>query len=190
MKVQGGGEPDQARLEAQFIDLFNRMCPRLVTDLTRSLGSRASAEECVQQAFEQAWKRWGKDEVLNDEAWITRIAVNVANDRRSYDKLRTIPEILRRFGARHDAAPDPAELGAGSPVWDAVRTLKPADRLIVLWRFQQGLTEAEIAERLGKSKRTVQTHIAKLRETLRSELIRNGEMPRLLAEPAVEGVEL
>jgi RNA polymerase sigma-70 factor (ECF subfamily) len=153
-----------------FALLYESTYPRLVSDLTRGFGNQATAEECVQQAFEKAWKAWPNWKPISDpEAWIARIALRTALNRRTYDLLRTVPELLRRFG-KPASGSDPADVAFDSELVQALKTLPMRDRLIIIWYYDHGLTIRQIAERVGKSPRTVDYRLSAARAALRSQL--------------------
>src|SRR5258708_80098 len=123
-RYQRVGRPLKPGSEADFALLYEVTYPQLVTDLTRAFGNQADAAECVQQAFEKAWKAWANWQPFSDpEAWIARIALRTAINRRAYDRLRTIPELLRRLG-HPGAAPDPSDAAVESDLIRALKTLK------------------------------------------------------------------
>src|SRR3989441_3736544 len=84
-----------------FDRLYRASYPRLVRTLTALLRDGAAAEDCVQEAFVRAfkaWPRWRPDAPA--EAWLHRIALNVAASHRRYQRLRDVGEVLRRVGRR------------------------------------------------------------------------------------------
>ena len=83
------------------------------------LGDRAAAEDCAQEAFERAfrsWKKWRPDAPA--EAWLHRIAINVAISQRRRDRLREVGAVIRRIG-RPVGPPDPASLAERSDLLKA-----------------------------------------------------------------------
>ena len=153
-----------------FTQLYEQSYARLVRTLSLAFNSVSDAEDAVQHAFERAWRPWMEGKPIdNPEAWITRIAYRVAINRRAYDRLRSVPELIRRLGRPDDAA-DPGDSVVPTDLANAMSKLALRDRLIAVWFYDHGLPVAAIAERIGKSPRTVELRLAKVRETLRSEL--------------------
>src|SRR5207237_9056350 len=69
----------QAGNEADFERLYASSYGRILGTLTAMLGDRSAAEDCAQDAFERAYKKWPTWQPLAPaEAWVHRIAVNAA----------------------------------------------------------------------------------------------------------------
>src|SRR5437667_9536719 len=110
--------------EEDFDRLYRATYSRLLGTLVGVLGSRAAAEDCVQEAYMRAfrsWKDWKPEAPA--EAWLHRIALNVAFGERRRQRLREVGEVIRRFGAPA-AQRDPAA-GDRLDLVDALRRLPP-----------------------------------------------------------------
>jgi putative glutamine amidotransferase len=122
--------------------LFENHATRLRRRLERMVGSREAAEDLSQEAFLRLW-RSAPANLSEDEqrAWLERTASNLAVDelrrRRHRDHARL------EEAAVAAVAEDGAEALA---VHDALSRITPHQRLLVLLRFQAGLTHAEIGE--------------------------------------------
>src|SRR5438270_1776694 len=84
---------------SDFDRLYQASYPRLVRTLFALLGDVAAAEDCVQDAFVQAykaWARWRPDAPA--EAWLHRIALNQAHSYRRRQRIREAGELVRRLG--------------------------------------------------------------------------------------------
>src|ERR1700719_140867 len=85
--------------EADFERLYLRSHQRVLITLTGMLGNRAAAEDCTQDAFARAfkaWKSWRPEAPA--EAWVHRIAINVAVSYWRRQRLRNAGELVRRLG--------------------------------------------------------------------------------------------
>ncbi len=138
------------------------------------LGDPAAAEDCTQDAFVlafRAWRRWRPDAPA--EAWLHRIAINVAVSYQRKAKLRSIGAILRRLG-RPAVGPDPAQLALDRDLASALGRLPPKLRAALVLRHYHGYTNREIAAAIGVSERTVNKRLriaaAKMRALLTHDL--------------------
>ena len=87
------GNPDD------FDALYRAMHGRLFRTLLGVVSDPADAEDCVQETFVRAfraWPRWKPDAPV--EAWLHRIAINVAVSHRRKQRLLEVGELVRRFG--------------------------------------------------------------------------------------------
>jgi RNA polymerase sigma-70 factor (ECF subfamily) len=139
------------------------------------LRDRAAAEDCAQDAFERAykaWKSWRPDAPA--EAWLHRIAINVAINAQRRARLQEAGEVLRRLG-RPRLAADPAAVAERSELVTALRTLPPKQAAAIVLRHFHGYSNREIAISLGVPERTVASRLAAARMRLRERLEqRNG----------------
>jgi RNA polymerase sigma-70 factor, ECF subfamily len=72
-----------------YEDVYARTYGRLVGQLSVITGSAQEAQDAVQEALFRAWLRWTKVGAYDDpEAWIRRVAINVATSR--WRKLRRL----------------------------------------------------------------------------------------------------
>src|SRR2546430_4161579 len=142
-----------------FDRLYRAAYPRVYRTLAAILADAAAAEDCVQDAFVQAfqaWNRWRPDAPA--EAWVHRIAVNRAISYRRSARLRQVGEVLRRLG-RPPHPPDPAEQATRPDLLKALRSLPPKLAAAIVLRHYHGYTNREIAAALGGSERTLGTRL-------------------------------
>ena len=149
------GDPDAVRA---VYGAYGRLVYAVAYKL---LGDRGLAEEATQQAFVQAWRASGSyDPAREMGSWLATIARRAAIDvhRR---------EARRSHGSLDDADPaDPAlvtlppSVERAYDVWEvrrAIGTLDPGDAELVRLQHFEGLTQAQIAERLGVPVGTVKS---------------------------------
>src|SRR5437879_6335652 len=130
-----------------FDRLYRTAYPRVYRTLAAILADPGAAEDCVQDAFVQAfqaWNRWRPDAPA--EAWVHRIAVNRAISYRRSAKLRQVGEVLRRLG-RPPHPPDPAE-----------QATRPAAILIAALPVAPGAVRGNVALRAGCPGRQPRRH--------------------------------
>ena len=160
-------EPYEPGSAPDFDRLYRTAYPRVFRTLVAILADPAAAEDCAQEAFLRAfraWKRWSPDAPA--EAWVHRIAVNVAISNRRRARLRSVPELLRRIG-RPPQGRDPAEVATQPDVLAALRTIPPKLAAAIVLRHYHGYNNREIAAALGVSERTVGTRLRQASERLR-----------------------
>ena len=134
------------------------------------LGDRTAAEDCTQEAFERAykgWKAWRPDAPA--EAWLHRIAINVAISDRRHQRLREAGEVVRRLG-RPTPPPDPATLVERSDLVRALRKLPAKQAAALVLRHYHGYSNREIAAALGVPERTVASRLAAAKKQLSATL--------------------
>jgi len=89
----------QAGNEADFERLYQASYGKILGTLTAMLGDRAAAEDCAQDAFERAYKKWSTwQPIAPAEAWVHRIAINAAVSYQRKMRLREVGEVIRRLG--------------------------------------------------------------------------------------------
>src|ERR1700674_2859529 len=82
--------------EADFERLYKTSFGKILGTITIMLGDRAAAEDCVQDAFERAYKKWPIwQPIAPAEAWVHRIAINAAVSYQRKMRLREVGEVIR-----------------------------------------------------------------------------------------------
>ena len=169
-----------------FERLYRSSYPRLLGTLVGVLGERAAAEDCAQEAFVRAyraWPHWRPDAPA--EAWLHRIALNVAVSLQRRQRLREAGELVRRLG-RPAPPPDPAQEAERSVLIAALRQLPAKQAAAIVLRHYHGYSNREIAYTLGIPERTVASRLAAAKTRLRALL---GEPMGTGAEPGVDSGE-
>jgi RNA polymerase sigma-70 factor (sigma-E family) len=158
---EGADEPMPVEAAATtFEDLFRSRYEPMVRVAFLLVGSRAEAEDVVQDAFARIELRWAR--LDNPEGYLRRCVVN-----RSRDMLRR-RRVEQRFRLLH-RQDNASELEADE-LGDALATLAPRRRAAVVLRYYAGLREREIAEilrvRPGTVKSMLHRALAQLREVI------------------------
>jgi RNA polymerase sigma-70 factor, ECF subfamily len=152
-----------------FDSLYRASYPRVLRTLTGILGDRATAEECVQEAFVRAfkaWPRWRPDAPA--EAWVHRIAINVATSQRRREAFRLLRERVIAVG-REPTAPA-ADANDSSDLLSSLRRLPAPQAAAIVLRHVHGYTNREIAAALGVAESTIASRLASARARLRADL--------------------
>ena len=129
-------------------------------------GDHAGAEDLLQNAFAKLYLSW--DKVRDREAldgYVRRIMVNEHNSlwRRAWKRREHSSDTLPDTGVV-DAYDD----GMGGVLWSFVQTLPPRQRSVVVLRYYEQLSEAEIADVLGISVGTVKSQASRALAGLRA----------------------
>lgn len=168
--------------EEDFERLYQTSYGRILGTLTALLGDRAAAEDCCQDAFERAYKKWDTwQPIAPAEAWVHRIAINAAVSYRRKMKLREVGEVIRRMG-RPEGPPDPQEEIERRDLAIALGKLPPKQAAAIVLRHYHGYTNRAIAQALGIPERTVASRLAIAKQRLRGMLSQTYGVPQ--DEPA------
>lgn len=131
---------------------FEEARPRLLAIATRLLGSRADAEDVVQEAWLRL-ERADADSIVEVDAWLTTVVSRLALDVLRSARRRDVSWDVEPWPA---ATPDPLDLAQrGEAVTAALvivlDTLSPAERLALVLHDVFGQTFDEVAAALGKT---------------------------------------
>jgi RNA polymerase sigma-70 factor (ECF subfamily) len=156
--------------DADFERLYRNTYRRILGTLITLVRDRATAEDCAQETFERAyrnWKGWRPDAPV--EAWLHRIAINVAISDRRHQGIRQAGEMVRRLG-RPPQGPDPAVAAARSDLFAAMKKLPTKQAAALVLRHYHGYSNREIAAALGVPEQTVASRLAAARKHLQAVL--------------------
>ena len=162
--------PYQPGSEADFERLYRNTYRRILGTLITLVRDRATAEDCAQETFERAyrnWARWKPDAPV--EAWLHRIAINVAITDRRHQKIRQAGEIIRRLG-RPTPGTDPSLVAERSDLIQAMKKLPTKQAAALVLRHYHGYSNREIAAALGVPEQTIASRLAAARKQLQAVL--------------------
>ena len=159
-----------ARDEQALVELIELATPWLLGVTQSMLSDPDEAEEVVQEAFTIVWRRVDLFDANSAGLmpWLLRIARNRAIDRlRARRRFQAKIRRVEASGGLGDAATSPSEVNeAAYPGWHvhesvhAALALLPEDqRAAVGLAYFEGLTQSEVAERLGIPLGTVKTRL-------------------------------
>lgn len=152
-----------------FERLYRQSYRKILYTLYGVLGNLAEAEDCTQEAFTKAfgvWNDWRPDAPA--EAWLHRIALNVAYSHRRHEKLREVGEVIRRIGRPRQG--DPVEVAQHDELLKALRQLPPDQAAVIILRHHHGYTNREIAIALEAPESTIASRLAAAKRSLRRRL--------------------
>jgi RNA polymerase sigma-70 factor (ECF subfamily) len=157
----------EAGNDADFERLYQNSYGKTLGTLTAMLGDRAAAEDCVQDAFERAYKKWPDwQPIAPAEAWVHRIAINAAVSHLRKMRIRELGELIRRLG-RPGLGPDPQVLAEHSDLADALAKLPLKQRATIVLRHYHGYTNRAISQATGVPERTVASRLAGAKRRMR-----------------------
>ncbi|MDZ4828441.1 MAG: SigE family RNA polymerase sigma factor [Actinomycetota bacterium] len=130
---------------------------RLANALT---GSAAAAEDVAQDVFQRMYSTWGN---ADEPAAYLRVAV--VNRCRSYHRHRKVERLRLPLLAPFDET-----VVGRSELDDVVKALPIRQRAVLVLRYWDDLSEAEIAEKLGCAPGTVKSLASRGRERLAAAL--------------------
>lgn len=152
--------------DADFERLYRNTYRRVVGTLITLVRDQAAAEDCAQETYERAyrnWKTWRPDAPV--EAWLHRIAINVAISDRRHQQIRQAGELVRRLG-RPPTPPDPAAMAERSDLVRALKKLPAKQAAALVLRHYHGYSNREIGAALGVPEQTVASRLATARRHL------------------------
>lgn len=161
-----------------FAELYDRFAPVLTGVASRILYDARDVEDTLQDVFVQVWDRAAVYEPAlgSPLAWLVTLTRNRCLDRlRALQRRSRALESFTQHSQAPSASPDAADAVAlqaedGLRVRAALAQLPPDQTQAIELAFFGGLTQTEIAERLGEPLGTIKARIRrgllKLRELL------------------------
>jgi len=162
--------------EAAYRELVTRYATPAVNFIFRIVRDRALAEDLAQEGFLRVYQRLKTfDPQRKFSSWFFQVLRNITIDYLRVNRLPTssLDELAEEGvqGAavdRDSRSPEQlagqSELAAAMTV--ALSRIRPEYREVVVLRYQEGLTQPEIAEILGLPSGTVKTYLHRARKEL------------------------
>jgi RNA polymerase sigma-70 factor (sigma-E family) len=145
---------------AEFVTVRSARLLRTAYLLTQDW---ARAEDLLQTSLAKAWFAWSRIET-NPEPYVRKIIVNTYASwwRRRWNAERPTEELPEPAGYDPHAAVDDRDA-----LWQALRRLPKRQRAVIVLRYFDDLSEAEVADALGTAVGTVKSQTAKALAKLR-----------------------
>lgn len=158
-----------------FARIVARHQPRLVALVARSLGSRAAAEDIVQEVFTRAWVKaplWQVREPGRPgyAAWLSRIAVNLSIDQVRKVRPTTLDAVVE---PADPALPADAAIVArerAARVKAAIADLPERQRIAIGLTYDAEMSNADGAAAMGVSVGAFELLLVRARRALRQSL--------------------
>ena len=155
-----------------FVEFVAARSAALFRTAVLIVGDRHAAEDLVQGALERAYRHWDRVADMDaPEAYVRRILANLAADHHRLQNRGPLP-LLEHDAATRDPSPDVDEHDA---VMRVLSQLPPRMRAVLVLRYYDDLSEAQIAEALGVSVGTVKSQAARALAKLREAMAPNEE---------------
>ncbi|MFH1741337.1 MAG: sigma-70 family RNA polymerase sigma factor [bacterium] len=167
----------------QFEEAYLRYRSRAFYAACALVGDREEAMELVHEAFLRAYRAWDRfDQDRRFYPWLHKILRNLCLNRLRSRRRNPAKESLDNLEDQGVIAPstDPGPLSVmdqkerGERVWQAVMSLAPDDREMILLREYHGLSYSAIAEAVGCPLGTVMSRLHAARKRLRSAIEKRG----------------
>ena len=155
-----------------FEALYRRHAPRVYGLCLRMTGHHHTAEDCVQEAFVQAWRNLPRFETRSAfGTWLHRIAVNsvLQQARRRSEQLGGVDSVEREVAdvLEDRTAADP---GRARDIEAAIATLPPGARHVLVLAGIYGYSHEESASMLGIAVGTCKAQLHRARALLGAQL--------------------
>jgi RNA polymerase sigma-70 factor (sigma-E family) len=169
--ARGGAMPASlpARGGLEFEDWLVAREPALQRTAHLLTGDVHAAQDLVQNTLAKLYLRWDRvRDVDNVDAYARKALVNEFRSawRRPVRRVEQIVEVV----PERATAETPAYDGSQDAVWRFVCGLPPKQRAVIVLRFYEQLTEAEIADLMGISVGTVKSQSSRALAALRAGL--------------------
>ena len=159
--------------------LYDRHIRLLWSLVLRIVKTKDEAEEVIQDLFIRVWQRASSFDPKRGEVkvWLCQMARSMAIDRLRANLSRSTRELT--YGTEQEAEkmsqPSTIELEIDwSKVSQAVQNLPPEERVLIELAYFEGLSQSQIAEKIGLPLGTVKTRIRqamlKLKEQFKPKL--------------------
>jgi RNA polymerase sigma-70 factor (ECF subfamily) len=156
---------DEGAIRAFVIEDY----PRIVTGLSVMCGSRAAAEDAVQEALAKAWERSERGEQIDELAgWVTVVARNFLRSR--FRRIRAERRARGALAQRGDLSDRTGMTEDHVDVVRALRALTKTQRETTVLYYYLRMTVGEIGRALGVSEGTVKSTLHRARQILAPEL--------------------
>jgi RNA polymerase sigma-70 factor (sigma-E family) len=140
-------------------------------------GDRQHAEDLVQEAFAETYRRWNRISAPEyREAYTRTILVRLAT--RRWRRRNDLDRVVSDHGRAESTNADHADtVAVGLDIQGFLRELPERQRAVVVLRYFDNRSEAEIATLLGCAPGTVKTHAFRALKALEARLTTQGYRP-------------
>jgi RNA polymerase sigma-70 factor (ECF subfamily) len=151
-----------------FGAIVRRFQDRVFTVALRLIRNRAAAEDAAQQAFLQAWQaRHSYDPRWRVSTWLYRIVTNLCVDERRRSARAAV--LGARLPSSHPRSPHDSleERETRTRLNGSLARLPQVQRTVLVLRYVDDLSSAEVGRICGLPVNTVKSHLARGKAALR-----------------------
>lgn len=164
-----GAPPMRSRSRDEgFTEFLHARQPALLRTAYLLTGERANAEDLLQNSLAKLYLAWDKVRDRDSvDAYLRRIMINenYATWRRPWKRREIVVDQIPEAG--HGIV-DEYDDGGSARLWSFVQTLPKRQRAVIVLRYYEQLSEAEIADALGCSVGTVKSQASRALASLRA----------------------
>ena len=126
-------------------------------------GDREAAADLAHEALLKTYRAWGR--IRNDDPgpYVHRALVNLC---RNHHRRRAL-ELRKKPEPRPEVVPDDRDVAEVLRVADALSALPPIRRAVIVLRYYEDMSEAEIARVLDRPVNTIKSDIRRSHDRLR-----------------------
>ena len=164
-------QDQEVQIPGRFEAFYREEYPAVVALVYGLTGSAWSAEDLAQEAFLRAHNDWTRvGTMAAPSAWVRRVALNLAVSR--YRRLRA--EAAAKVRLRPDVTSLQPPTAESQAFWREVRRLPPRQSQVLVLRYIDELSVAEIAKILQIADGTVKVLMHQARTRLARQLAAKG----------------
>jgi RNA polymerase sigma-70 factor (ECF subfamily) len=178
-KIYDEDEPLLRRLaendEAAFRQLVERHIDRAFGIALRIVGSRADAEDVVQDTLLKVWTHRGRWQHgrAKFSTWLYRVITNRCIDIRRQPRTDDVDAIPEPVDARPDASADMQRNEVNGMLEKAMQLLPEQQRIAVIFSYHEDMSNSEIAEVMNTTVSAVESLLKRGRQQLKTILRRH-----------------
>ncbi|NPV07811.1 MAG: sigma-70 family RNA polymerase sigma factor [Anaerolineae bacterium] len=136
-----------------FGELYRRYMPGIYRFVFYRVRAEPDAEDITALVFLRAWQALPRyqERQIGLSAWLYRIARNAVIDHYRTSRSHVSLDDPLDKGLVGDDGPDAGALEEADQVWTGLGRLPEEQQTVLILRFVEGLSHAEVAEALGRS---------------------------------------
>lgn len=156
---------------AEFEEFYRAEYPRLVGLAVVLLGHGAGAEDLVQDAMVECYRRWDRIGGYDSpRGWVRRVLVQRAM---KAAKKRTNERIAQLRAPAPSVVPAPV-VSLDPEILTCIQALPAQQRAVVALHYLEDASVRQISEELGIAEGTVKAHLSRARDALAQSLARTA----------------